>query len=67
MQNTSTIRIVYKMQYAIKMKLKGHKVLTMMPNPKDQKYQCWVFENDQTFDSDLHLIIAEGRKENNYV
>ena len=55
-------KIVYKMQYAIKMKMKGHKVLTTLPNPVDSRYQCWVFEDDQTFDSDLHQIIVQGGK-----
>lgn len=50
------------MQYAIKMKLKGHKVITTLPNPVDSRYLCWVFEDDQTFDSDLHEIIEEGRR-----
>lgn len=63
MQNTNPqIKIVYKMQYAIKMKLKGHNILTTMKNPKNEKYQCWVFKDDQTFDSDLHEIIEEGRR-----
>ncbi len=61
MQNTKT-KIVYNMQYAIQMKILGHKVLTTMPNPKDNKYQCWIFEDDQTFDSDLSELITEGRK-----
>ena len=58
-QNT---KIVYKMDYAIQMKLLGHNLLTTMPNPVDNRYQCFIFEDDQTFDSDLHTIIAEGRK-----
>lgn len=55
-------RIVYKMQYAIKMKLLGHKILTTLPNPANEKLQCWIFENDSTFDSDLQDLITEGRK-----
>lgn len=55
-------KIVYKMQYAIIMQLKGHKILTTLDNPKDNNYKCWVFQDDQNFDSDLHQIIQEGRK-----
>ena len=55
-------KIVYKMQYAILMQLKGHKVVTTLDNPKNSNYKCWIFEDDQTFDSDLHQLIEEGRK-----
>ena len=55
-------KIVYKMQYAILMQLKGHKVVTTLDNPKNNNYKCWVFEDDQTFDSDLHQLIENGRK-----
>ena len=54
-------RIVYKLDYAIKMKLKGHQLVTTMPNPKKTQYQCWVFVDDDTFESDLQEIIYEGR------
>ena len=56
-------KIVYKMDYAIRMKLLGHKLLTTMPNPVDNHYQCFIFEDDQTFDQDLHMIINEGREQ----
>lgn len=62
MNERQKTKIVYKMQYAIKMRLKGHKAITTLPNPVDSRYQCWIFEDDQTFDSDLHDIIEEGRK-----
>lgn len=55
-------RIVYKLQYAVQMKLKGHQLITTMPNPKRNEYQCWVFVDDQTFEEDLQQIIHEGRK-----
>ena len=60
--NQNDIRIVFKMNYAIKMQLLGHKVLKTMPNPNNNNYICWIFQWDQTFDSDLHEIIEGGRK-----
>ena len=54
-------RIVYKLDYAIKMKLKGHQLITTIPNPKKAQYQCWVFVDDDTFESDLQEVIYEGR------
>ena len=61
MQNTNT-KIVYNMKYAIQLKLKGHQVITTMPNPKNNNLICWIFNRDQTFDSDLSEIIEEGRR-----
>ena len=37
MQNNKP-KVIYSMQYAIQMKLLGHKILTTMPNPKNNKY-----------------------------
>lgn len=59
-------KVVYSMKNAIQMKIKGHKLLTTMPNPKNPKFSCWVFEDDPSFDSDLHQIIIE-RSNQNYV
>lgn len=53
-------KIVFKMQFAIKMQLLGHKLLTTMPNPKDSRYTCWIFQDDKDFDSDLHALIVKG-------
>ena len=44
------------------MKVLGHHLLTTIPNPKNEKYKCWIFEDDDTFDHDLHTLISEGRK-----
>ena len=60
MQN-SNVKIVYSMKYAIQLKLKGHKVLTTMPNPNNDNLMCWVFERDQTLDSDLSELIQGGK------
>lgn len=64
----SDIRIVFKLQYAAKMQLLGHKLLSTMPNPNDHLLICWIFQLDQTFDSDLQKLIKEGKdKKNNHV
>ena len=39
-------KIVYKMDYAIRMKILGHNLLTTIPNPVNNKYQCFIFEDD---------------------
>ena len=62
MEPNQDIRIVFRMKYAAKMQLLGHKLLDTMPNPNDDRYTCWIFQNDPTFDGDLHEIIKGGRR-----
>lgn len=62
MEPKQDIKIVFRMKYAAQMQLLGHKLLDTMPNPKDDRYMCWIFEDDPTFDRDLHEIIEEGRR-----
>lgn len=57
-------KIVYRMDYAMKLKSKGHIIDSTMPNPKNNKYNVWIFKNDETFDADLkELISKDSRKE----
>ena len=62
MEPNQDIKIVFRMTYAAKMRMLGHKLLSTMPNPNDSRYTCWIFEDDDTFDQDLHNIIKEGRR-----
>ena len=55
------IKIVYKKDYAANMIALGHRLIGTMPNPVDDKYTCWIFEDDETFYGDLHEIINRGR------
>lgn len=55
-------KLVYRYAYAIQMQILGHQLLTTITNPNDTNYNIFVFKDDQTFDSDLHQIIEEGRK-----
>lgn len=65
MTNTNAeYKIVYRMDYAMKLKDKGHTINSIMPNPKNNKYNVWIFKNDETFDADLkELISKDFRKE----
>lgn len=58
-------KIVYRMDFAMKLKNMGHIVSSTMPNPKNNRYNVWIFENDETFDSDLQALISDDcrRKE----
>jgi len=57
-------QIVYKKDYAVSMIAIGHKLIGTMPNPTNDKYICWIFEDDDTFYADLHEIIERGRRIN---
>lgn len=56
------VKIVYKRDYAASMIALGHKFIDTMPNPIDDRYICWIFEDDETFYDDLHEIIERGRR-----
>lgn len=56
-------KIVYRMDYAMKLKQKGHIVDSIMPNPKNNKYNVWIFQNDETFDTDLQALISKNSAE----
>ena len=62
MEPNQDIKFVFRMKYAAKMRMLGHKLVGTMPNPNDSKYTCWIFQDDDTFDLDLHNIIKEGRR-----
>lgn len=56
-------KIVYRMDYAMKLQDMGHKVSSTMPNPKNNKYNVWIFKNDETLESDLRALISKTSRE----
>lgn len=56
------IKCVFRMKFAMQMQVLGHKLLQTSPSPSNPKYSVWIFEDDDTFDSDLHEIIEEDRR-----
>ena len=58
------VTIVYKRDYAASMIAMGHKLIDTMPNPVNEKYTCWIFEDDDSFYDDLHEVIVRGRHKN---
>ena len=61
--NTKTKhRIVYRMDYALILQEKGHKIAGVMLNPQKPEYNTWIFECDDTFEADLNSLIREGRR-----
>lgn len=55
-------RIVYRMDYALILQEKGHKVAGVMPNLQKPEYNTWIFECDEYFlEDDLKLLIKQNR------
>ena len=61
MTNTK-YKVVYRMNYALKLIEMGHIVHSTVPNPKNNKLMTWIFELDNTLESDLEKLISEGGK-----
>ena len=52
--------IVYSlrvMEILVKM---GHIPVATLPNPKNSKYNCWVFELTEEFQRDLSQVLKGG-------
>lgn len=52
--------IVFNMKYASKLIQLGHKVIQVMPNPKNVKLSMWEFALDETFEEDFERIRRGG-------
>ena len=61
MTNTK-YKVVYRMNYALKLIELGHIVHSTVPNPKNNKLMTWIFEIDDTLEQDLEQLISEGGK-----
>ncbi len=55
-------KIVYRMDYAMALKKKGHKLTSTMPNPKDNRYNIFIFEDDCTLEADLKALIGNNSR-----
>lgn len=60
-QNKEQIKIVYSLKIHTQLQLKGFEYLTVMPNPKNEKYNCWVYEATPAFNKAFDAIVDEGR------
>lgn len=60
MTNTNNkYAMVYKMDYAMALIQKGHRVFATQPNPRRQDLTMWVFEVDETFQRDFNELRGE--------
>ena len=54
---TNKYKTVYKMDLAMALIERGHKVLSTAPNPKNQSLVMWIFLMDDTLESDFKELI----------
>ena len=53
-KNNLKYKIVYSLKIAMYLIKKGHKVITTMPNPEEPQYTTWIFQMDDTLESDFN-------------
>lgn len=51
-------KIIYSAQVMLELVERGHRPLYSMPNPKYPEYTCWVFENDESFQESLNVVLG---------
>lgn len=61
-KQTPEYEFVYRKDFAMELIAKGHQVFTTMPNPQKSKLIMWVFIKDDTFESDLKMLIRGGAR-----
>lgn len=59
MTNTK-YKVVYRMDYALKLIERGHIVHSTVPNPKNNKLMTWIFEIDDTLEQDLAQLMSDN-------
>lgn len=61
-QNIQQIKIVYSLKIHTQLQLKGFEYLKVMPNPKNDEYNCWVYEATPAFLDAFDSIVKGGYK-----
>lgn len=56
----SDVKIIYSLRIHTQLQLLGFQYLKMMPNPQDEKFNCWIYERTPEFMKALSAVI-EGR------
>lgn len=57
------VKIVYSLQMHIELQRQGFQYITEMKNPKNQRFNCWVYEITPAFQKAFDALI-EGGKDN---
>ena len=52
--------IVYSLKVMEQLVKLGHIPIATIPNPKNTKFNCWVFEQTEEFQKDLSVVLKEA-------
>ena len=55
-------KIVYSLWIHIELQAQGFNYITEMKNPKDSRYNCWVYEETPEFLKAFYTLVEGGRK-----
>ena len=58
----SNIMIVYSLKIHTALQLRGFKYIGTMPNPKNEQYNCWMYEKSPAFVEAFNEIVKGGSK-----
>lgn len=54
-------KVVYSLYIHIQLQLRGFKYIKVMPNPKNDRFNCWIYELTPAFQEAFDEIL-EGRE-----
>ena len=60
--NIENTVIVYSLKIHSQLQIRGIPFLCSMPNPKNEKYTCWVYEKNADFSKAFNEIVESGGK-----
>lgn len=52
-------KIVYSLRIHTQLQIRGIQPLCSMPNPRNEKYLCWIYKKDNNFVKAFNEIISE--------
>lgn len=62
MQRSNTnIKIVYSLRVHTQLQMQGFEYLCVMPNPQNERYNCWVYEQTPAFVAAFEKILKGGQ------
>ena len=53
-------KIIYSLKIHIALQAQGFEYLTEMKNPKDKRFNCWVYEETPALKEAFDALVREG-------
>lgn len=51
-------KVIYSLRIYAQLVKAGFQPITIMPNPKDSKYNCWIFEATPQFLEEFDKVVS---------